>query len=448
MKATSYILLFLCLCLAVSCSDEGNEPEPSVEVIGEIEFTADTGLRQTVSVTSSSGWKAVSSASWLRISPSQGAAGTVKVTLSVDENRTGQSRTASVTLTSGNISRSITVRQDKTDIAADGTVVQMQRATAGTGIPIVIAGDGFTANEITAGTYDKVMREAMELLFTEEPMKSLRPYFDIYAVTAVSKSNRFGESGETVFSCRLEGGESTLIEGDDELCMKYAQKAGVDLAETLMVVVLNTPQYAGTTSFGYTDEAHNPVEFAICYCPVINHGRDEYFKKVLVHEAVGHGLAKLFDEYAYEDSGAVPQEDIDAAKAFQAVNWGQNIDFTDNTDEVLWKDFLSDNRYDWEGLGVIEGAYTYQKGAYRPSEQSIMRENAKGFNAPSRRAIYRRVMSSAVAGWSDTYEAFVKFDLEHVDKSVIAGRSAVAPAGKRFARPRIAGKAIGKIASF
>lgn len=45
------------------------------------------------------------------------------------------------------------------------------------------------------------------------------------------------------------------------------------------------------------------VEFAIAYCPVIYDLQSESFRQVLVHEAVGHGFAKLEDEYAYQEMG-------------------------------------------------------------------------------------------------------------------------------------------------
>lgn len=96
-------------------------------------------------------------------------------------------------------------------------------------------------------------------MFTEEPIKSLRDYFNVYAVTAVSKNNSFGDGYETAFGCKLRGGGTTEIyDGDDQKIMEYAQCVeGLDLEETLVVIILNTPAYAGTTYFGYTDTSTN-----------------------------------------------------------------------------------------------------------------------------------------------------------------------------------------------
>lgn len=51
---------------------------------------------------------------------------------------------------------------------------------------------------------------------------------------------------------------------------------------------------------------------------------------------------------------------------------------------------LTDSRYQNEHLGVYEGACTYPKGAYRPSEDSMMNSNTCAFNAPSRKSLYER----------------------------------------------------------
>ena len=78
---------------------------------------------------------------------------------------------------------------------------------------------------------------------------------------------------------------------------------------------------------------------------------------------------------------------------------------------MKWSYFLEDDRYASEELGVFEGACTYWSGAYRPSENSIMRFNTGGFNAPSREAIYYRIHKLAYGPyWAYDYEDFVEYD--------------------------------------
>lgn len=85
-------------------------------------------------------------------------------------------------------------------------------------------GDGFVDQELADGTYRRVMEKAMENLFTEEPVKSLREYFDVFMINAVSENNDFGMGYKTAFSCKLAGGNSTTIIGDDTSVQIYVGK--------------------------------------------------------------------------------------------------------------------------------------------------------------------------------------------------------------------------------
>jgi hypothetical protein len=90
---------------------------------------------------------------------------------------------------------------------------------------------------------------------------------------------------------------------------------------------------------------------------------------------------------------------------------GANVDWRDDPAQVRWTHFINDSRYAAENIGVYEGACLYGKGCYRPTENSMMRYNGYGFNAPSREAIYKRVMKlSEGDDWEYDYETFVAFD--------------------------------------
>ena len=86
---------------------------------------------------------------------------------------------------------------------------------------------------------------------------------------------------------------------------------------------------------------------------------------------------------------------------------------------------MNDNRYANDGLGLYEGAYLYGHGAYRPTENSMMRYNDSPFNAPSREQIYKRIMQlSEGEEWKYDYEEFVKYD--EINRNT-ASRSAIKP---------------------
>lgn len=355
-------------------------------------------------------------------------------------------------------SEKIYIRQEgepvetSTDYSADKLVKVLQSHSKGNGVPIVIMGDGFVDKEIAEGYYDQVMDKAVENLFTEEPLRSLREYFDIWSVTAVSKNNAFGEGYSTVFESVLAGNGSSAISGNMEKVLEYASvvdelKNLEKMEETLAIVLLNTSVYAGTTNIGYRLNGDEMSELAIAYCPVIENLESETFRQVLCHESMGHGLAKLLDEYSYQTMGEIPLTQVSAYREFQSYGWAMNVDFTGDKDKILWKHFLQDPRYQGvdafgEELGAYEGACTYWTGAWRPTNESMMRNNINGFNAPSREAIYKRVMSTAYGdSWTYDYETFVEFDQAHLPQPMTRSAASVKPL-KPLPAPRFVNKTV------
>lgn len=389
--------------------------------------------------------------SWLRqeTTSRSAASETHEVSLHATSNKGGMSRSAYLLfvreedgvqkeLATVKISQQGGQVLESVDFSEDGKIDTLQQHAKGEGIPIVLMGDGFVDQELADGTYRRVMEKAMENLFTEEPVKSLREYFDVFMINAVSENNDFGMGYKTAFSCKLAGGNSTVIKGDDVSVQVYVGKVLKEEKKknSLAVVVLNTSVYAGTTYLGYQDENSKFIEFAIAYCPIIENLESDYFRQVLVHEAIGHGLGKLEDEYVYSDKGSISTLEVQRIRVMQANGWAQNVDFIASEDSVMWASFLTDSRYRNEHLGVYEGACTYPEGAYRPSEDSMMNSNTCAFNAPSRMSLYEKVMKIGMAVEQVSYEDFVAFDKAHLPNTLPAVRYArTTSSGHPFAHP-------------
>lgn len=300
---------------------------------------------------------------------------------------------------------------ESTDYSKDGNVTILQKATEGNGIDIVLMGDAFSDRLIADGTYETTMKKAADFLFTEEPFKTYRNLFNVYMVDAVSKNEVY--DGETALSTYF--GDGTFVGGNNDKCFDYAQKAIPDsrIDEAMIVVMINSTRYAGTCHMyisAMSDYGSGP---SISYFPVGND--DTGFEQLLHHEANGHGFSKLADEYAYQEFGAMPTDEIRANQELAAsYGWNKNVDFTSDPTQVKWSKYLSDSRYSNDGLGVFEGACTYWTGAYRPTDVSIMRYNTDGFNAPSREAIYYRIHKLAYGTpWAFNYEDFVTYDAKN-----------------------------------
>lgn len=301
---------------------------------------------------------------------------------------------------------------ESTDYSQDGIVTKLQSATKGKGIDIVLMGDGYSDRLIIDGTYDRVMNTAMEKFFIEEPYKSFRDYFNVYSVKAVSKNEVFAIDSETAFAGYFGAEGTTHVGGNDQRVFSYAVKAvGAErMDDALMVVMMNSEAYAGTCYMYYpTDNDNWGDGVSISYFPV---GVDDNaLAQVLQHEAGGHGFSKLADEYESFFIETITTDAIASIQAVEAYGWHKNIDLTSDPTQVKWSHFLIDSRYANEGLGVYEGAFVFTKGVYRPSWNSIMRDNTGGFNAPSREAIYYRIHKLAYGSeWEYDYEKFVEYD--------------------------------------
>lgn len=297
-----------------------------------------------------------------------------------------------------------------TDYSQDGVPATLQSATEGKGINVVLLGDGYSDRQIADGTYKRDMEFAYNNLFTEEPYNSYRNLFNVSYVNVVSATEGF-DYGSTALSCGF--GDGTYVYGNDNKCFEYAQKVvdGENINETLIVVVLNSNRYAGTCFMYYPsssgDYGSGP---SVAYFPK---GEDEtVFAQLLHHEACGHGFAKLADEYAYEYMGTIPMAEVTNTQTQQSEwGWWKNVDFTDDLALIKWARFISDTRYQYDGLGAFEGGLTYWSGVWRPTDNSIMRYNYGGFNAPSREAIYYRIHKLAYGSeWEYDYEKFAEYD--------------------------------------
>lgn len=297
------------------------------------------------------------------------------------------------------------------DYSADGKVELLNKAAEGKGIPIVLMGDGFVDQEIADSTYARVMRQAMENLFSEEPIKSLRDYFNVYQVTAVSHRNRFDGISSTAFGT-VPDRQSMGIEVDKGAVMKYVKKVeNIDSVNALAVVILNSNINRGVTYMMASSK--RDYNYSIALCPVIDSLKSEMFRSVLVHEAVGHGFAKLADEYVRSTEGSATDDDIKRLKDMhEKWSWYMNVDSEKDSTKVIWTQFIYDPEFANEKIGTYEGGYTFFKGVYRPTQESMMRANNAPFNAPSRQAIYNKVMKLGL-GKTPSYEEFVAFDQQH-----------------------------------
>ena len=329
-------------------------------------------------------------------------------TFTVSANTTSSSRSGEIIFKNVNNSfLTVTVKQGiqtytSSDYSQDGQVTKIHSATVGKGIDVVFVGDAFADKD--QELFNKYVELGKEAFFTEEPFKSTKDRFNIYRIGSVSKNGIITqEGGDTKFSAQF--GDGTYISGDHDAVFRFVQDKmpSVNLKKTIVFVIVNKAKYAGTC-WMFSDNK------AVCYVPLCRDETD--YAQTLRHEGCGHGFGKLADEYFYDSMGRIPDDKVTELKQWKVLSYGfyENVDLTSDPNTIAWARFISDSRYSGK-VDVYEGGYTYPYGVYRPTDNSIMRYNTGGFNAPSREAIYKKIMKfSEGDAWTYDYETFVAFD--------------------------------------
>ncbi len=329
-------------------------------------------------------------------------------TFTVSANTTSSSRSGEIIFKNVNNSfLTVTVKQGiqtytSSDYSQDGQVTKIHSATVGKGIDVVFVGDAFADKD--QDLFNKYVELGKEAFFTEEPFRSTKDRFNIYRIGSVSKNGIIAqEGGDTKFSAQF--GDGTYISGDHDAVFRFVQDKmpSVNLKKTIVFVIVNKAKYAGTC-WMFSDNK------AVCYVPLCRDETD--YAQTLRHEGCGHGFGKLADEYFYDSMGRIPDDKVTELKQWKVLSYGfyENVDLTSDPNTIAWARFISDSRYSGK-VDVYEGGYTYPYGVYRPTDNSIMRYNTGGFNAPSREAIYKKIMKfSEGDAWTYDYETFVAFD--------------------------------------
>ena len=356
---------------------------------------------------------------------------------------------------------------DGFDNPEDGVQV-LQEATKGNGTDIIIMGDGFAADQFGQnGKYERVMLKAYEDFFSVEPYKSLKAYFNVYYINAVSDENHDAEpyfdgwgaqngavngSASTVFSTQFTPG-ATTITGDNDAALEYAmqalrakggkggtecndeQEVSVRANQSLMMVMTNVHCHAGTCNMVWTYGSDYGNAYSVAYTALGNND-DEQCRWTTIHEAGGHGFGKLDDEYGgyrytsfntsvwynlrnYHSYG-VSRNINEHWTEEEAAGWnGLDWPYTTSSN-VYWSELLNEDLgyVSSESLGIYKGANTLEHMFCRATPNSIMRnqyaDDGRFFNAISRWAIWYRLMkltgSTTASDFKSSLDEFLAFD--------------------------------------
>ena len=305
-----------------------------------------------------------------------------------------------------------------TDYSQEGKVTLLNRHTKGNGIKVAIIGDAYSDRLIADGTYESCGQRAMESFFNIEPYTSYRDYFDVYLVTAVSENERIGAN--TSFDVTTDG---SFIRFSPEKVVDFLAKVP-DFNGSLENITTILFENLHFDHLGFRDQCIWFSDgFAIGTCST-----GASMENTIHHEAGGHGFGKLADEYYTDDeygTNRYPESEYETLDKLHQEGQYLNVDYHSDPSSVVWKEFITNPDYTVENIGVYEGGMgNYSKGIYRSTENSVMWDTSRTFNAPSRWAIYQRIMK--LAGEECKFEDFLAYDkknLENLQRSSARARA-------------------------
>ena len=349
---------------------------------------------------------------WLTVTKSD-----AQLMISASENWSSLRREATINISAGGLNESVTIIQNQvlSSTYLDKETVVLQRATVGNGVNIILMGEGYTQRDMNRGTgkYERDMRKAADAFFSVYPYTIYRNHFNVYMIAAISNQEGISnESTNTIIDTRFEalweGGRSTGIDCNDDIVVEYldaiADLATANIHDLTVIMPINANIYAGTCimSYEYSFRTDYGNGFSISMCPT---GSD--FEAVVMHEAGGHGFAKLTDEYIYNTNETIPDDMKDRINLVKRFGWYENVDLYSDITLTTWSGFAGLSKYSM--VSTFEGADLYGKGIWRPEYNSCMNNNVSYFNAPSRWAQVRRI--KRLAGISYTFSRFLQDDV-------------------------------------
>ena len=361
------------------------------------------GGKKEIILNADAEWELTDIPSWCHLDKTSGTQKTT-ITLTVDMMTHGQgNRTGEISFRLKDSEEHVThIKVGQYDYEHDeDSYAQLQKATRGNGIDIVIIGDGYDAADISSGLYLDDMKQEIEYFFAVEPYTTYRDYFNVYTAFALSD-----DSGvESINAWRNTKFHVSLGDG----CGKDGVRLSADYIAALDYCSENVPPTVskqnaqiGCILVANTDISEGKTYMGESFCAIVTKSTLPYpsdARGIIQHEAGGHGFGLLADEYMYhaefiQKCTCNCCRHVDALKENHATGFGLNLSLTGKYDEVPWKHLIFNPSYN-DIVDIFEGGYFHTRGVYRSEGNSCMNNNVPYFSTWSRQLIVQRIMKLA-----------------------------------------------------
>jgi len=236
-------------------------------------------------------------------------------------------------------------------------------------IDITFVGDGYRAADLPL--YHAHVQSQYAALFDLEPFITYEPYFNVHRVDVVSNESGVDNDPGQGISRDTALDMAFWCSGIERLlCVnvgKARTQANAAPGRDQVVAIANSTKYGGA---GYTSSDLATAS-----------GGNSASAQVYIHE-LGHSLGDLADEYAYGGPQTYSGPELSTPNA-SIYDAGEQIAL-----DTKWRRWMGESFPAFDGLvSTFEGCNYSVFGAFRPSNNSMMRNLGRPFNMPSVEAL-------------------------------------------------------------
>ncbi|MDE5783158.1 MAG: leucine-rich repeat protein, partial [Prevotella sp.] len=385
------------------------------------------GGQKEIILNADEAWELTECPAWCHVDKTSGVKKTV-ITLTVDELAKGAPvRNGIVEFRlKGNNEYKTHINVGQYDYEYDeDSYVELQKSSKGKGIDLFLVGDGYDAVDISSGLLMKDMKQTMEYFFGVEPYITYRDYFNVYTGIALSEDSGVEELNKwrnTKFHTVIPKTCGLRITADWEEALDYCAKICTPIASKTdpkagVILLANYDGYDGVT-FSAGESFCALVTKSECRYPMDARG-------LVQHEAGGHGIGWLADEYIYhaEFINKCPCpccKHVEELLSQQNWGFGLNVSLNGKYKEVPWTHLIFNPSYG-DIADVYEGGYFHGRGVYRSEYNSCMNNNIPYHSSWSRQLIVQRIMK--LAGEQFNLDSFYANDKRDMGRDFTISRS-------------------------
>ncbi len=385
------------------------------------------GGKREIVLNADGAWEMIECPSWCHIDKTSGSMKTL-LTLTVDAMAKGASvRSGKIVFKlngANEYTTSINVGQYDYEYDED-SYVELYRASKGNGIDLFLVGDGYDAIDISSGLLMKDMMQTMEYFFDIEPYASYKEYFNVYTGIALSEDSGVEQANRgisTKFHTIVPNKCNQRISSDWKAAFDYCAEICTPIMakEDPKVGVILLSNYNGYDGMTYSGGES--------FCSLVTKSERNYpmdARGLVQHEAGGHGIGWLADEYIYHNNliqkcECSCCEHVADLLLQQSSGFGLNVSLNGKYKEVPWAHLIFNPSYG-DIVDVYEGGYFHGKGVYRSEYNSCMNNNIPYYSSWSRQLIVQRIMK--LAGEQFSFDSFYAKDKRDMGRDFTMSRS-------------------------